>query len=141
MDILHKFLLGGEIFSIAVASLIFVSVAIGSIRHWIDKGAKPFVYPDDVPLAEAKAAAEPYWHRALVALDIFLNVVVLFGAQDETMSTHSWRAAVAGKLWGKLMNLWLNGFQAQHGPQAASGDLERALARVAVLMKALGLSK
>jgi hypothetical protein len=141
MDLLHKFLLGGEIFAGAVASLVFVSVAIGSIRHWVDKGAKPFVYPDDVPLAEAKAAAEPYWHRALVALDIFLNVVVLFGAQDETMSTHAWRAAVAGKLWGKLMNLWLNGFQPQHGPQAASGDLERALARVAVLMKALGLSK
>ncbi len=141
MDPLHKFLLGGEIFGIAVASLVFLSVAIGSIRHWVDKGAKPFVYPDDVPAAEAKAAAEAYWHRALVALDIFLNVVVLWGAQDETMSTHAWRAKVAGKLWGKLMDLWLNGFQPQHGPQAASGDLERALARVAVLMKALGLSK
>jgi hypothetical protein len=33
-------------------------------------------------------------------------------------------------VWGKLMNFWLDGFQPNHGPQAASGDFERAQAEV-----------
>lgn len=60
--------------------------------------------------------------------------------QDETISTHAWRAANEGKLWGKLMCDWLNLFQPNHGEKAAAGDLERALVRVAVLKKSLGIS-
>jgi hypothetical protein len=75
----------------------------------------------------------------LDALDIFLNVWFLHGENDETMSTHAWRAKLEGHLWGEAMNFWLNGFQENHGPQAASGDLERAAVRVAVLSKLLGV--
>jgi len=38
------------------------------------------------------------------------------------------------------MTKWLNGFQPLHGYKAASGDLQRASARVEVLKKALGIS-
>jgi hypothetical protein len=64
----------------------------------------------------------------------------LRGQQDETISTHSWRASVEGKRWGKLMNAWLGWLEPCHGQKAASGDLERAMARVAVLSRFLGVS-
>lgn len=137
MDLLHKILLGFEIYAIASASLVVLSWAFATVRALFEGNKLAFSYPADVPVAEAKAATEKYWHRVLVALDIFLNVVVLFGNQGETMSTHAWRASLQGKLWGKLMNRWLNGFQAYHGPQAASGDLERASVMVSLLRKLL----
>lgn len=141
MDILHKLLLGVEIYAIAATSLVVLSLTIGTIRGLFNRNAVPFSYPQDVPAASARAQAEGYLHRILVALDIFLNVVFLLGQQDETMSTHAWRASLEGRWWGKAMNWWLNGFQAQHGPQAASGDLERASVRVATLVKALNLNQ
>lgn len=139
MNLLHKILLGVEIYALASASLVALSVSIATVRAMIEKVKPVFNYPVDVPRTEAQVAKEGYFHRAIVALDIFLNVVFMFGEQDETMSTHAWRASLNGKLWGKLMNWWLNGFQANHGPQAASGDLERALARVEVLRKILNV--
>jgi hypothetical protein len=139
MDLLHKIVLGFEIYAIAAAGLVVLSLALATIRALFGKTQPAFSYPVDVPKAEAKAAAEPYWHRALVALDVFLNVVVMFGNQGETMSSHAWRASMQGKLWGKLMNAWLNGFQSKHGPQAASGDLERASVMVSLLRKLLGV--
>ena len=139
MDILHKVLLGVEIYAGASAALIAVSAAISTARTLLDKNQPPFVYPADVAKAEAKAAAEGYLHRCLVALDIFMNVVFFAGRQGETMSTHAWIASQSGKLWGKLMNRWLDGFQKDHGPQAASGDLERSQAEVNRLRKILGV--
>jgi hypothetical protein len=139
MSVLHKAELGAEIYVIAAASLIAVSASIAAIRLLWEKNKPVFVYPRDVPIAEAKAAAEGYVHRCLVALDIFMNVVFFFGQQGETMSTHAWIASQSGAWWGKLMNRWLDGFQANHGPQAASGDLERSQGEVNRLRKILGV--
>lgn len=139
MDILHKFLLGVEIYAIAAVSLVAASAIISVFRMLVEKNAPPFVYPADVATAEAKAASEGYLHRCLVALDIFMNVVFFAGRQGETMSTHAWIASQSGALWGKLMNKWLDGFQAQHGPRAASGDLERSQTEVNRLRKILGV--
>jgi len=139
MDILHKFLLGAEIYAIVAGALVTVSAAISTVRTLIEKKKPVFNYPADVPAAETKAAAEGYIHRGLVALDIFMNVIFFAGKQGETMSTHAWIASMSGALWGKLMNKWLNGFQADHGPRTASGDLERSQAEVNRLRKILGI--
>lgn len=74
---------------------------------------------------EANVAREGYFHRVLVALDIFANVV-LNGIPDETISSRCSRAAFAGKWWGIVMCWFLNLFQANHGPKAQAGDIERA---------------
>jgi hypothetical protein len=139
MDQIHKLYLAGEIVGLAVASLITLSSVLWLIRRKLTGPASVFVPVLDIPKAEAQAAVEGWLHRCLVALDIFLNVVVLRGNQGETISAHSWRASNENHLWGKLMNKWLNGFQDNHGIKAASGDLERSSAEVSVLKKALGL--
>ena len=139
MNIWHDAILSLEIFGTAVGALVLASFVVAQLRHFLDRDDAPFNYPADVPVAEAQAAAEGYLHRSLVALDIFMNVVFMFGQQDETMSTHAWRASLDGKLWGRLMNFWLSGFQSNHGVQAASGDLERASVRVAILKRVLKL--
>ncbi len=139
MSVLHKTEIGVEIYVLAAGLLVAVSALIATGRAIFEKKQPPFTYPVDVPKAEAKAAAEGYLHRALVAFDIFLNVIVLAGRQGETLSSHAFIASLEGKLWGKLMNTWLSGFQAQHGAQAASGDLERSLAEAARLKKILGV--
>jgi hypothetical protein len=79
----------------------------------------------NVPVAEASASQDGYVHRVLVAFDVFVNVLFR-GRMDETISARSYRAALQGKLWGKVMNAFLNLFQANHGALAAAGDLERA---------------
>lgn len=141
MTILHKFLLGGEIFMLGVVASIVIGLLTSVIRALFHLNTNDIKVwnSSDIPAAMAKAAAEPWWHRGLCAFDIAFNVIVLRGQQDETISTHSWRAQQEGKLWGKAMCWWLNLFQANHGPQAACGDLERATARVAVLKKSLGI--
>ena len=82
--------------------------------------------PEQVKQEEAQAASEGYLHRALVAFDIFCNVVFLRGQQDETISTHSARAATQGKWWGIAMSTWLGWIQSDHGAKAAAGDMQRA---------------
>lgn len=89
--------------------------------------------------AQAKAAHEGRLLRLAVAFDIFINVLLLNGQEDETISTHAWRAKLEGKRWGKAVSWWLDLFQPGHGAQAAAGDLERAEERIAVEKKALGL--
>lgn len=79
----------------------------------------------DVQAQEAQAAKEGYVHRVLVAFDIFVNVIFR-GREDETISARSYRATLEGKLWGRVMNAFLNIFQSNHGAKAAAGDLERA---------------
>jgi hypothetical protein len=138
MDILHKFLLAGEITATAIASLITISVVMASVRAAI-AGKAPAWDVSQVAVAEGRASVEGWLHRMLVAFDIAFNVIVLRGQQDETISTHSWRAQQKGKTWGKWMCWWLNGFQPNHGFKAASGDLERAKSRVAQLSKMLGV--
>lgn len=140
MSDLHKIMLAGEITALSISALIAVSFLMATIRAAVSGTAKPFNPATDVAKAEASASQEWWPHRMLVAFDIAFNVIVLRGQQDETISTHSWRANQEGKLWGKLMTKWLNGFQPNHGWKAASGDLERAKSRVSVLSKALGVS-
>jgi hypothetical protein len=131
-------LLAAEIFTAAVAGLIAASAAFGAVNK--ARGLYvPWSGPQQVAAQELEAAKEGWPHRALVAFDIWFNVTILRGQQDETISTHSWRAQQEGKTWGKLMCKWLNGFQPNHGFKAASGDLERAQSRVALLSKMLGV--
>lgn len=127
-----------ELSAIAITGLALVAWTIATIRA-VMVGRAPAWTPGDVPAAMARASNEGYLHRVLVAFDIFLNVVVCFGEQDETMSAHSWRAS--SHWFGHAVNYWLSWFQPNHGPLAASGDLQRATAQVAILSEALGVSK
>lgn len=133
---LHKLILAGEISALTIGLLIAISFLMATLRAAFSKKQ---ISSDTVEELEKRAAKEGWIHRSLVAFDIAFNVIVLRGQQDETISTHSWRAQQEGKLWGQLMCKWLNGFQSNHGFKAACGDLERAQSRVDVLKKALGL--
>lgn len=139
MDLLHKFILAGEITGSAITGLIALSALIGFIRLKVSGPAAPFVPSIDIPKAEAQSATETWPHRMLVAFDIAVNVIVLRGQQDETISARVGRAKAEGHLWGKLMSAWLDGFQSNHCVKAACGDLQRAKSRVQVLQKFLGL--
>lgn len=79
----------------------------------------------NVSLEETQASEEGYVHRVLVAFDQFANVVFR-GRPDETISARSYRAALEGKAWGKVLNYLLNLLQKNHGADAAAGDLERS---------------
>lgn len=127
-----------EISGIVIAGLILLAGLIATVRAIV--GIKtPLWNSSDVSAAEARASSEGWPHRVLVVLDIFLNVIVLFGKQDQTMSTHAWLASLEDKTWGKWMTTWLSWFQPNHGPLAASGDLARASAQVTQLSKSLGV--
>jgi len=136
---LHALLLGGGIASLSIAGLVAASLLFRAYR-WIAKvPVEPTLGPGNVEKYEIRAASELWIHRMLVAFDIALNVIVLKGQQDETMSTHMWRASLEGKTWGKVMCWWLNGFQQNHGFKAACGDVQRAKSRVVQLSKLLGI--
>jgi len=139
MTFLHKLLLGGEIYLAAASALVVVSLIFRGIHHLLGTSNSMPMNPANIAIAMEKSNHESRIHRWLDAFDIFLNVTFMNGQNDETMSAHAWRASCEGKLWGRAMNWWLNGFQPNHGYQAACGDLQRALNRVAVEKKALGL--
>lgn len=82
--------------------------------------------PEQTAYEEKQAAKEGYIHRVLVAFDIFCNVVFFRGQQDETISSHSARAALEGKLWGIWLSKALDWIQPDHGAKAIAGDVERA---------------
>jgi hypothetical protein len=128
----------GEISGGIVAGLILIPLLLTTIRTALD-GKAPTWNPSDVAAAEASSASKGWLYRSLTAFDIAFNVIVLRGEQDETISTHAYRAFLEGKTWGKIVNTWLGWFQPNHGARAASGDLERATARVSVLKKILGV--
>ncbi len=139
MSLLHKILLGVEIYAIAATALVIVSLLF-RLWHKIrgTSNSRPMT-PENIQAAMARANDESRIHRWLDAFDIFLNVTFMNGSNDETMSAHAWRASLLGHKWGIAMNWWLNGFQPNHGYQAACGDLQRALNRVECEKKALGL--
>jgi len=139
MTILHKILLGVEIYAIAASGLVVVSMLFRLIHKVLGTSNSMPMNPANIAKAMAKSNDESRIHRWLDAFDIFLNVTFMNGQNDETMSAHAWRASLEGKLWGKAMNWWLCGFQPNHGYQAACGDLQRALNRAAVEKKALGI--
>lgn len=140
MDILHKILLGVEIYAAAASALIVVSLIFRLLHHIMGTSNSRPMTPENIKAAMARANDESRIHRWLDAFDIFLNVTFMNGSNDETMSAHAWRASLLGHKWGIAMNWWLNGFQPNHGYQAACGDLQRALNRVECEKKALGLS-
>jgi hypothetical protein len=139
-SLLHKFILGGEIYLAAAAALVVVSVIFRIIHKILGTSNSRPMTPENIKAAMARANDESRIHRWLDAFDIFLNVTFMNGQNDETMSAHAWRASLEGHAWGVAMNWWLNGFQPNHGYQAACGDLQRALNRVECEKKALGLS-
>lgn len=81
----------------------------------------------DTGQSELSSLHEPYWLRVLVAFDVFCNVVA-GGIPDETISARCGRWAMRphGHLLQKFINRWLSTIQADHGLQAATGDLGRA---------------
>jgi hypothetical protein len=112
MDILHKFVFGGELFAAGVAGCIVVGLLTSTIRSVFHLNTQDIKVwdPTDIPTVMAKVTQEGWLHRSLCAFDIAVNVILLRGQQDETISTHSWRAQQEGKLWGKAMCWWLNLF-------------------------------
>jgi hypothetical protein len=70
---------------------------------------------------------EHYVRRCLIAFDIMCNVVFFNGDEDETISSHSARAATQGKRWGIALSWFLDLFQRDHGAHAVAGDECRAL--------------
>lgn len=125
-----------EVLGPIIGGLVVVPVLISTVRAIFGVKEPEF----NIAVSERRAASEGWLHRSLVTFDISFNVIVLRGQQDETISTHAWRAANEGKMWGYLMCDWLNLFQPNHGEKAAAGDLERATVRVAILKKSLGIS-
>lgn len=81
--------------------------------------------PQEIAEQEAEVARENYFRRALVTLDIFINVLC-GGMPDETISSRASRADLAGKAWGRWMSWFLNLFELDHGAKAQAGDRERA---------------
>lgn len=87
----------------------------------------------EIRKAEENTRREDYIHRALVALDIFVNVLT-GGNEDETISSRVRRISDAHRGWSwnpgvciaKTLNAGLNLIQRDHGVHAEAGDLERA---------------
>jgi hypothetical protein len=129
-----------KIVALILALLWIVPYTIAGIRRLING---PFV-PEPIDESflvkyEAQAAKEGWFHRFWVVFDIFINVCFR-GQEDETISSRAWRASLQGKLWGRLLNYWLDLWQPQHGPKACIGDLWRAQTRIQTNRKALGLN-
>lgn len=85
--------------------------------------------PEQQASAQAFTAHEGWTRRALVALDIFVNVLT-GGHEDETISSRMarWDKEPAGVKHdvGKLISEGLDLLQKNHGAGAEAGDLERA---------------
>jgi hypothetical protein len=86
--------------------------------------------PDQLARQEAQAEKEAYLKRALIGLDMFMNVLT-DGDPDETISSRSARAAEKGKHSGIFMSKFLDVFQHDHGAKAQAGDVARAQAVIA----------
>lgn len=81
---------------------------------------------EQVRAAQVDVVQEGWLRRSLVAVDQAVNVIVLKGQPDETISSHAARAATEGKWWGRTLSRILNWFQPDHGAEAEAGDLQRA---------------
>jgi small nuclear ribonucleoprotein (snRNP)-like protein len=140
-NFIHYSLRSVEIFSIAFVGLWLVALLIASIRKFFlheSLADSPWTLSNEEK-AQLEVSKEGRLCRILVAFDIFMNVLLFNGQEDETISAHSWRASLQGKLWGKVMVTWLNLFQSDHGYNAAAGDLERAEEREATEKRNLNL--
>lgn len=85
--------------------------------------------PSQVVVEESQAATENFIKRDLVAVDIVASELT-GGPMDETISTRLAIDSVKGhglsKAVGKFGSAILDKFEADHGANAAAGDLERA---------------
>lgn len=90
---------------------------------------------------EQGAYKEGYWHRFWVAVDIAINVTLLRGQQDETISSHAARSALQGKLWGRILSSFLNLFEKDHGAKAQAADIARAKNTIRIEESAGDLNK
>jgi hypothetical protein len=135
----HALLLTAEIIGGVIAGLWIMAYGIAGVRRLLHGSDKLEIIDAAFIVKYEKHAAQEWWcHRVLVVFDIFCNVCCR-GQQDETLSSRGYRAALEGKLWGRILSYWLSLIQVQHGAKAAVGDLERAEARVIINKKILGL--
>lgn len=103
---------------------------------------------EQIKTAERHTREEGYIHRALVALDIFLNVIT-GGHEDETISSRVRRISDENNHWSwspfvvlaKMLNFFLDMLQKNHGLHAAAGDLERAEEVEKIEKKELNIEK
>ena len=133
---MHLLFLASVFIICTFGGLIIMALLISSVRALFRDTPDAAWSESNVAHYEEQTAKEGYFHKALVALDIFLNVLILAGRQGETISTHAFIAASEKKIWGRVLNWWLNLIQNNHGYKAASGDLERSSAEV-VRMRSL----
>jgi hypothetical protein len=96
--------------------------------------------PAQTATQEARAEQEEYLKRALIGLDMFVNVLT-DGDPDETISSRSARAAERGRRWGIVMSKFLDIFQHNHGAKAQAGDVARAQYVIAVEDASGGIPK
>ena len=82
--------------------------------------------PSQVNKFKTQSLEHGYIIRCLLAFDVLCNVIFLKGRLDETISAHSARAAMDGKIWGIWMSKFLDIFQKDHGAKAILGDEARA---------------
>jgi hypothetical protein len=137
---IHDLIIALIILGSTIGGLLLLAVAMATGRAVFDKKSSEEIWAiTSVAEYEAKAAKESYPHKALVALDIGLNVVVLGGRQGETISTHSGIAATEGKAWGRLLHWWLGLIEVNHCLKAAASDLWRASAEEVRMKSLLGL--
>lgn len=57
-----------------------------------------------------------YLRRVFLSFDMFLNVLILGGELNETISRHATWSAKQGKRWGKILVKILNFFIKDHCP-------------------------
>lgn len=135
-----NWILTGEISGGIVTGMWIVAYGIAGVRRLTHGPDVPEVINEAFYTKyAARAAAEGWLHRFLVVFDIAVNVL-LRGQTDETLSSRAYRASIERKMWGIVLNYYLNLWQAQHGPKAMVGDLWRALNRTATNKKILGLT-
>ena len=81
--------------------------------------------PEQIAIAEQRAAHEGYLHRVAVGFDQFVNTMAA-GNPDETISSRAQRLSDGGNEFAKLLTHGLDLLQKSHGRKAEAGDLVRA---------------
>lgn len=134
-----NWVLTGEISGGIVAGMWVVAYAIAGARRLLSGSYVPEIIDQAFYVKYSKqAAAEGWLHRFLVVFDIALNVAFR-GQEDETLSGRAYRASLEHKIWGIVLNYWLDLLQPQHGPKAMVGDMYRAFNRLLTNARTLGL--
>lgn len=135
-----NWLLTGEISGGIVTGMWIVAYAIAGVRRLTKGKFVPEVINENFYTKYAAQAATHTWpYRILTAFDILVNVIFR-GQADETLSGRAYRASLEKKIWGIVLNYWLDLLQPQHGPKAMVGDIYRALNRIKTGIQVLGFT-